>query len=103
MAEPEKTQTGPAPAHETVTGVAHGNETEEAYTSDIKGAIQTADHDDAADIFAGSDEVFQYTDSEASVVRWKLDLILLPIVSKHTFHAFPSDGVLRYFEHVANI
>ena len=68
-------------------------EVEEAYTGDIKGAIQTTNHDDAADIFAGSEEVFQYTDKEASVVRWKLDLILLPIVRITRHDALPPEVV----------
>ncbi|KAJ9137556.1 Pantothenate transporter [Pleurostoma richardsiae] len=80
MTEHEKKQSGPDSAEGTVTTAPRDPEVEEAYTADIKGAIQNNDHDDAADLFAGSDEVFQYTDKEASIVRWKLDLILLPIM-----------------------
>jgi ACS family allantoate permease-like MFS transporter len=53
---------------------------EEAYTADIKETIQNVDHDDAADLFAGSEDSFHYTDKEAVCVRWKLDLILLSMV-----------------------
>jgi hypothetical protein len=58
----------------------HGPGIEEAFTSEIKETIQNVDHDDAADLFAGSEEVFEYTDKEATWVRWKLDLILLSMV-----------------------
>lgn len=53
---------------------------EEAYTSDIKATIQNVDHDDAADLFDGTEDTFEYTDKEAAWVRWKLDLILLSMV-----------------------
>jgi MFS transporter, ACS family, allantoate permease len=61
-------------------GHIHEPGTEEAFTSEIKETIQNVDHDDAADLFAGSEEVFEYTDKEATWVRWKLDLILLSMV-----------------------
>jgi ACS family allantoate permease-like MFS transporter len=47
---------------------------------DTKEAFRNTDHDDAADLFAGAEDSFEYTDKEASWVRWKLDLILLTMV-----------------------
>jgi len=52
----------------------------EVFTAEIKATIQNVDHDDAADLFAGSEDTFQYTCKEATKVRWKLDLILLTMV-----------------------
>lgn len=51
---------------------------------DAKEAIQSIDHDDAAELFAGTEDSFEYTDKEASWVRWKLDLILLTMVCLQT-------------------
>lgn len=47
---------------------------------DTKEAIKSVDHDDAVELFAGTEDSFEYTDKEASWVRWKLDLILLTMV-----------------------
>ena len=38
-------------------------------------------HDDALELFDGPPENFVYSAKEANRVRWKLDLILLPMVS----------------------
>ncbi len=82
MVESEKTEkeSANAPAGEDITRAPHDPDVEEAYTADIKGAIPNTNHDDAADLFASSEDVFQYTKAEASKVRWKLDLIILLIV-----------------------
>lgn len=37
-------------------------------------------HDNALDIFDGRPEEFVYTSKEATRVRWKIDLIMLPMV-----------------------
>ena len=58
----------------------HEASIEEAYTAGIKPTLQNIDHDDAADLFAGTEDVFEYTEKEATWVRWKLDLILLSMV-----------------------
>lgn len=57
-----------------------------AIVPDAKVTPVNTDQDDSLVIFAGSGagEVFQYSDSEAKTVRWKLDLILLPMVSLPT-------------------
>lgn len=47
---------------------------------DIKEEIRKVDQDDAAYLFAGTEDSFEYTDKEATKVRWKLDLILLTMV-----------------------
>lgn len=47
---------------------------------DTKEALRNTDHDDAADLFAGTEDSFEYTEKEATWVRWKLDLILLTMV-----------------------
>lgn len=36
--------------------------------------------DDAAEFTASDGEIFEYSAKEANIVRWKLDLILLPMV-----------------------
>jgi ACS family allantoate permease-like MFS transporter len=46
----------------------------------FKDTTNNDDYDDAADIFADTADMFQYTDKEADWVRWKVDLILLPMV-----------------------
>lgn len=39
------------------------------------------DHDDALDFLqASGDQAFTYTDKEATSVRWKIDLMLMPLV-----------------------
>lgn len=48
---------------------------------DTKEALRNTDHDDAADLFAGTEDSFEYTDKEAIWVRWKLDLILLTMLT----------------------
>ena len=53
---------------------------------DTKEAIQATDHDDAAGLFAGTEDSFEYTEKEATWVRWKLDLILLTMVC-HSRHS----------------
>lgn len=54
-----------------------------AIVPDAKETAVDKDQDDSMVIFAGSGvgEVFGYSDGEARTVRWKLDLILLPMVS----------------------
>ena len=51
--------------------------------TDTKQDAIDKDQDESMVIFAGSGagEVFRYDESEARTVRWKLDLILLPMVS----------------------
>lgn len=56
------------------------NGTFEVFASAIEEKTRGVEHDDAAELFAGTGEVFQYTAREASRVRWKLDLILLVMV-----------------------
>ncbi len=65
---------------DTIGQSAHQAPVEEGFTSEFKEGVQRLDHDDAANLFAGSEDTFQYDDSEARRVRWKLDLILLPMV-----------------------
>ncbi|RFU28963.1 hypothetical protein B7463_g7369, partial [Scytalidium lignicola] len=44
--------------------------------------VVTRDHDDALDLFRGEDiDSFEYTEKEASAVRWKIDLIILPLLT----------------------
>lgn len=54
-----------------------------AIVPDAKETAVDKDQDDSMVIFAGAGvgEVFGYSDGEARTVRWKLDLILLPMVS----------------------
>jgi ACS family allantoate permease-like MFS transporter len=77
MASSEK---GASPVSDNKVSIIHQPGVEEAYTADIKETIQNVDRDDAADLFAGTENVFEYTEKEATWVRWKLDLILLSMV-----------------------
>jgi len=76
MASPEKVF---SPVDDNTVGKVH-QPGAEGYTADIKETIKNVDHDDAADLFAGTEDVFEYTAKEATWVRWKLDLILLSMV-----------------------
>lgn len=53
----------------------------EVLQSDIEKTTRGVEHDDAADLFAGTGDVFEYTDAEAVKVRWKLDLILMSMMT----------------------
>lgn len=55
---------------------------------DRKEAVQITGHDDAAELFAGTEDSFEYTEKEATWVRWKLDLILLTMVCSSTHSRF---------------
>jgi hypothetical protein len=48
--------------------------------SEVKQTLNQG-QDDAIEILANDGDVFEYDDSEARMVRWKFDLILLPMVS----------------------
>jgi hypothetical protein len=51
-------------------------------TSNIFKKTAAKGHDEALDYLAqDSGDVFTYTDKEASIVRWKIDLLLMPLVS----------------------
>ncbi|KAN0112527.1 putative pantothenate transporter [Hyaloscypha variabilis] len=78
MASPEKVA---SPVDDNTVGKVHQPDAEEGYTADIKETIHNVDHDDAADLFAGTEDVFEYTAKEATWVRWKLDLILLSMMT----------------------
>lgn len=54
-------------------------------TGTLKDTTNHDDYDDAADIFADTADMFQYTEKEANWVRWKVDLILLPMVCQHSY------------------
>jgi hypothetical protein len=73
----EKGQAAPAnPADTTI----HKTVVENMPVLDLKECIHNVDQDDAADLFAGAEDVFEYTEKEATKVLWKLDLILLSMV-----------------------
>lgn len=56
------------------------NETGESRRiSEVKQTLNQG-QDDAIEILANDGDVFEYDDSEARMVRWKFDLILLPMV-----------------------
>ncbi|KAJ6440130.1 allantoate permease [Purpureocillium lavendulum] len=50
--------------------------------------IQKQQHDDSAELFAGESLSFEYTEEEATKVRWKLDLILLAMMTLSYFLSF---------------
>lgn len=50
-------------------------------TVEDKGFVPTSTQDKALEFFGGRPRDFAYTPQEAVRVRWKLDLILLPMVS----------------------
>ncbi|KAL7782925.1 major facilitator superfamily domain-containing protein [Trichoderma ceciliae] len=59
--------------------------------------VQT-NHDDALDFLrATGDQTFAYTDQEAKRVRWKIDLMLMPLVSPNYCYMFGSiDMIISY-------
>lgn len=68
-----------------------GNEMGESHTvSEVKQTLGKG-QDDSMRIL-GNGDVFEYDDKEARVVRWKFDLILLPMVSA-------AQAILAYGSH----
>ena len=65
---------------ESAIGIAHV-ETNIGIDEIASEKVDTRNHDDALDIFDGDAESFEYTQKEANWVCWKIDLILLPMVS----------------------
>jgi hypothetical protein len=76
MNSSEKTPAAPTDPHDPTLQ----NTNLEELPADVKEGIHNVDQDDAVDLFAGTEEIFGYTDKEATRVRWKLDLILLSTV-----------------------
>lgn len=74
MDDSEKQQ--PTPGHDALGAVEETN-VKIADIVETKEAIRSTDHDDAAELFSGAEDSFEYTEKEATWVRWKLDLILL--------------------------
>lgn len=81
MYSSEKQTTDAALATESTVNAVHDTGVEVGYPAGIKETIHNIDHDDAADLFAGSEDAFQYTEKEFARVRWKLDLILLTMMT----------------------
>lgn len=51
-------------------------------------------HDDALDFLRATDEGFTYTDKEARRVKWKIDLILMPMLLITNLLGFLDKAVL---------
>lgn len=77
MDDSEKQQ--PIPGHDAQGAVEEAN-VKNVDIVETKEAIRSTDHDDAAELFSGTEDSFEYTEKEATWVRWKLDLILLTMV-----------------------
>lgn len=56
------------------------SEVAEARAENLKDGPPDQNQDDSMQIFASSGEMFEYSAKEERMVRWKLDLILLPMV-----------------------
>lgn len=67
-------------ADESVRVAEDRGDTVEVHTSAINEKTRGVEHDDAANLFEGEGGVFEFTQVEASRVRLKLDMILLPMV-----------------------
>ncbi|KAH8693888.1 putative pantothenate transporter [Talaromyces proteolyticus] len=61
--------------------VEHGATTITSTAQDAKVPVQNGDYDDAANLFAAAGDNFFYTKDEARLVRWKLDIILLTMMT----------------------
>lgn len=76
-------KTAPETAANVISTSAHIHEhTVDINVSAIEEKTRGVEHDDAADLFAGESEVFEYTEEEATRVLRKLDFILLPMVRR---------------------